>query len=190
MKELNVKGTAFKQVLDTYRDVRGDAFHAEVLAAIPGPCGEALRSGTLLASAWQPVAWYRALHRTGSERGGGLPFVLEIGRRSAERDIGTVHRVIFKLISVETIVKQLPRFLGLYFDGGRGAVESSQVESAERGTFRVSFTDFLGFDEYVWMDFLGGCEAILAATGKKNVRARIVRGGRADDALIEMTYRP
>lgn len=190
MKELSVKGTAFKQVLDTYRDSRGEAFHAEVLATVPGDAGEALRTGTLLASAWQPVAWYRALLRAGSELGGGLPFAQDIGRRSAERDIGTVHRVIFQLVSVETLVRQLPRFLGLYFDGGRGVVESSQIESTERGTFRVTFTDFFGFDEYVWMDFLGGCEAILAATGKKNVRARVVRGGRAGDALIELTYRP
>ncbi|MEQ1841519.1 MAG: hypothetical protein ABL994_14010, partial [Verrucomicrobiales bacterium] len=36
----------------------------------------------------------------------------------------------------------------------------------------VIAADFFGFDEYVWMDVLGGCEAILAATGKKNVRAR------------------
>lgn len=188
--ELNVKGTAFRQVLDTYREVEGEAFHAEVIAKIPGPGGEAIRTGTLLASAWQPMAWYRALLHTGSELRSGLPFALAIGRRSAERDIGTVHRMIFRVISVETMVKQIPRILGLYFDGGRGVMESAIVETNERGTFKVAFSEFWGFDEYVWMDFVGGCEAMLAATGKKNARARIVRGGRADDALIELSYRP
>lgn len=189
--ELHVKGTAFRQVLDTYREVMGDAFADRVRDTMPGPGGDALRSGTLLASSWQPVAWYRALLRTGTEMSGeGLAFAQKIGRRSAERDIGTVHRVIFRMVSVETLVRQIPRLIGLYFDGGHGALESKTGDGVERGVFRVSFDAFAGFDELVWLDFVGGCESMLAATGKKNCRARIVSGGRAADAVIELSFRP
>ena len=185
MPELQVKGAAFKQVLDTYREVRGDEFARQVLANVPGQGGEQLRLGAVLASSMHPVAWYRDLLRAGSDLSGrGAEFAHEIGRRSAERDIGTMHRLIFRALSTETLMKQVPRILGLYFDGGRGVAD---VQGP--GNVRLTCTDFFGFDHLVWRDFAGGCEAMLAATRVSEAQARIIAGGTAERAVIELRYR-
>lgn len=185
VKERSVKGAAFRQLLDTYEEARGRAFREDVLAKTPGPGGEALRTGSVIASGMAPLAWYRAMLGTAAElSGNGLVFSREMGRRSAERDIGTLHRMIFRVLSIDTMAQQIPRLIGLYFDGGKGVVESKTP-----GQLRIRFTELDGFDEHVWMDFLGGIEAMLAAAGAKGPRAKILSGGKADGAVVEVAFR-
>lgn len=185
MKELSIKGAAVRQLLDTYKEARGEAFQRAVIAAVPGPGGEALRTGGIIAAGMVPLAWYRALLATAAaESGGGVVFTREIGRRSAERDIGTIHRMVFRLMSPELMSQQVPRLLGLYFDGGRGVLEAKSA-----GALKLRFTDMHGFDALVWNDFFGGIEAMLAAAGGKAPRVKVLEGGTFSDALVEITYR-
>ncbi len=181
---VRIKGAAFKQVLDTYVEVRGAGFRDDVIARLPGDAGAALRDNLVLASGMYPIGWYVAmLQEAASVAGGGLAFTHEIGRRSAERDIGTIHRLVFRALSKATVVRQIPRLIGLYYDGGRGV-----ATVIETGRIRLSFRDFAGFEEHAWNDFAGGCGAMLAATGVERTKARIVSGGTADHADIEVTH--
>lgn len=107
-----------------------------------------------------------------------------MGHRSATRDLGTINRFVFRVLSVDTIVHHIPRIISLYYDGGRG-----ELLSHEDGRMRAQFRDFVGFDEHAWHDFAGGCEAMVEATGVASVRSRFVRGGVADRAELEITYR-
>lgn len=181
---MRVKGSAFRQVIDTWVELRGRAFADQALASLEGPAGEALRHGAVIASGMYAVGWYGALVREGAETSADpAAFAHEVGRRSTERDIGTLHRLLFRALSVETIVNQVPRLLGLYFEGGRG-----QVVVAAPGRIRLTFEAFHGFDEYLWRDLAGACEAMLAATGVFATKATVIEGGLADRAVVELTY--
>jgi hypothetical protein len=185
VKELSIKGVAVRQLLDTYEEMRGKPFREDVIAATPGPAGEALRVGGIIAAGMVPMEWYRAVLTTAAELSrGGVAFTRDVGRRSAERDIGTIHRMVFRLMSPDLMSRQIPRLLGLYFDGGRGV-----VESREPGRLRIRFTEMHGFDALVWNDFFGGIEAMLAAAGAKSPRVRVLEGGTFSDAVIDVVYR-
>lgn len=181
---LRIKGAAFHQLLHTYEDARGAAFRAAVITSTRGPGGEALRHNELLASSMVPIDWYVSMLRAAAElSGGGLVFTRQMGHLSAAHDIGTIHRVVFRLLSIDTIVHQIPRLIALYYDGGRG-----ELLGHERGRIRLKLRDFVGFDDHAWHDFSGGAEAMIVATGVSSVRSRITSGGTSDHAEIEITY--
>jgi hypothetical protein len=182
---IRIKGAAFFQLLHAYGCAHGAPFRASVIENVRGGGGDALRRNEILASARVPIEWYVAmLHAAAELSGGGLGFTQRMGQRSAAHDIGTIHRVVFRLLSVDTIVRQVPRLISLYYDGGHG-----EVLGHERGRIRLRFRSFVGFDEHAWHDFAGGCQAMLEATGVAAVRSRVTRGGTTDHAELEVTYR-
>ena len=182
---IRIKGSAFLQLLHSYGEAHGAPFRASVIARVRGPGGDALRQNAILASAMFPIDWYVSMLRASADlSGGGLSFTREMGHRSATRDLGTINRFVFRVLSVDTIVHHIPRIISLYYDGGRG-----ELLSHEDGRMRAQFRDFVGFDEHAWHDFAGGCEAMVEATGVASVRSRFVRGGVADRAELEITYR-
>ncbi len=182
---IRIKGAAFHQLVHSYGEVRGAAFRASVIEHVPGAGGEALRRKELLASSMVPIDWYVSMLRTAAElSGGGLAFTRQLGHHSAAHDIGTIHRVVFRLLSIDTIVHQIPRLIALYYDGGRG-----ELVGHDPGRIRLRFRDFAGFDDHTWHDFTGGAEAMIAATGVESVRGRITSGGTLHQAEIEITYR-
>jgi hypothetical protein len=50
------------------------------------------------------------------------------------------------------------------------------------GFVRVEFTECHGFDQNMWLDVSGGCEAVLEAAGAKSVRLHIESGGAGEAA--------
>ena len=182
---IRIKGAAFFQLLYAYEKTCGAAFRASVIEHVRGRGGDAIRRNEILASSTVPVDWYVAmLHAAAELSGAGLVFTQRMGHDSAAHDIGTIHRLVFRLLSVDTIVRQVPRIISLYYDGGRG-----EVIAHERGRIRLRFRDFVGFDGHAWHDLAGGCQAMLEATGASKVRSRLVSGGETDHAELEVTYR-
>lgn len=171
-REIEVKGTVFDAVLFAAESSKGADFVRRVRDAIPGEAGEALRFGGVVASGWYPVAWYRQMYGAIVAIGGSDRLAVELGHVSTARDITTIHRVLFRVLSVELLLKQSGKVLAQYFRGARITVTSSAPRSV-----RLAYSDFHGFDRILWLDLLGSAEEMLLQTGAKAVWSRYVEGG-------------
>jgi len=165
--EAEGKGTNFVGTLRSLEQLRGRAVHDEVVAALEGPFGEALRHGQVLPVGWYPAPWFVQLQRTIQHvTGEGLPLTRELARASCERDFTGLHRVLVRLLSPQTVAGQTHRIMQLYWRGGDVAVVES---TSDRVLLR--FDGWKGFDLVVWEDLAASMEAIIRIVGASSVRA-------------------
>lgn len=185
-REIRVKGQGFHGFLAALEQVCGRESVAATLAALRGDAGEAIRSGTVLPIGWYPIAWYRQLHATAQEATGlGSSLARDIGREATRHDLNTVYRLLLRMISPETLLKQANRILHMYADGG-----SVLILESSRGGARVRYIECYGCDRNVFEDMIGSTETMLDACGARNVRITAGRGGRVEaTGELELTVR-
>ncbi len=162
----------FDAVLFAAEALKGAEFVTRARLAVPDEAGEALRFGGVVASGWYPVGWYRQLFGALVALAGDERFAFEVGRVSTARDISTIHRVLFRMLSAETLLKQSGKVLAQYFRGARVTVDASSPRSV-----RMRYADFYGFDRLLWSDLRGSAEEMLKHTGAKAIWSRYVEGG-------------
>lgn len=180
MEGLRIKGNSFRIVLGAVETLRGREQRDRTVSRLQGEVAEAVRTGSILASGWYDVEWYRALiHAAVVEERQPAQLARALGHESARSDITTLHRAIFRLLSPETSLRQITRLLRLYYRGGSG-----EALVAEPGHARVRYSGFEGFDQLLWQDFVGGTEAVLEATGARGGVIKIVAGGGDGDATM------
>lgn len=184
--EIEVKGNTFFSVLTAIETLRGAAFREAAIARLPTDSGDALRFGGLISAGWYPVRWYRELHAAIIEEADDPNVPREIGRASIRVEMHGVHRLLLRVISVQTMQTQAARFFGSYFRPGNVA-----VERLGEGTSRTSFGPCPGFDRAIWLEQLGCMEELLAQAGHPKGRVRLVSGGGDGDrdAVFESSWR-
>lgn len=179
--EIRAKGLTFLSVVGALEEMRGPLFARAVVQRMPGEAGEALRANTVLAASWYPISWYRELHRAAVEESGDLGFPREVGKVSTRRDVKGVHRLLFRVMSTELLMKQGPRFFKMFFDP-----TDVKILQIGAGMARTRYERCVGFDRNLWLEQLGGCEELLTLAGARHPRVRVVSGGQNGDSFMEL----
>jgi hypothetical protein len=175
--EISAKGSNFIGVLRALEALHGADARELVLAAMPAQIAEPLRFGQVVVVGWYPVTWYAALHAAVDQCfHGGPSLARKLSHNATLADIGSLHRFIASMLSVETVFGQTHRLMGLYWKGGR--IERVELAS---GRARVRFEGWPGFTPLIWEDLMGGMEAVLETCGASNSRVRASGRAPTDD---------
>jgi hypothetical protein len=147
---------------------------------LPDRLAQAVRSQPFYATAWYPLADYRALHAALQRSSGrGPELARELGRLAALDDFNGIYRVLLSILSPEFFFKRSPVIFNRYFETG-----ALDVTRAEQGVVDARFSGCAGFDRNIWEDALGGCISALEACGAKGVQLTVhAGGGDGDDHL-------
>lgn len=183
--EARTKGTNFRAFTGSLARLHGDDAVTQTLAACPAELREALRSGSIIASGWYPIAWYRDLYQAArSALSAGIELPRALGREATTHDFNSLFRLIVKALSVETAIGQAHRLITLYYQGGK-----AETLSIKPGVGRLRFSGWVGFDRNIWEDLASSGEALTALVGGKNVRRYIVAGGKDGDEELDLEVR-
>ncbi|MBX3248569.1 MAG: hypothetical protein KF901_15435 [Myxococcales bacterium] len=185
MAEPRVKGVAFRSVLGAADALAGPEVVAAALHAL-GPDDANMLQLEVVPIGWYPLALYRRLLASlEGASGRGDAFLRELGAASVDRDIKTVYRVFFRVLSPETVLGLSGKFFNQYYDTG-----TLSVAERGRGFARIEYRGCEGFDRRVWSELLAGAEATLRIAGARSVRSRVLQGGGDGDidTTIEGTW--
>ena len=183
--DIEIKGVSFLGFLTGIKRGDGPEALARVLAEVPGPGGEALRHGEVLAGGWYPVVWYKALLTTIEQSfPDGRAHVRALSRAAVVGDFSTLFRLVSLVVSPESALKNAVRVMSKYFKGGTVEVVSAGAQSV-----RYRFAGFYGFDSLCWADTMGGMEGVLVAMRTTDPTVRIVEGGTSDWCVAEATWK-
>lgn len=182
--EIETRGTTFLSVQGALADLKGQVFVDRVIDAMPKDGKEALRYGSVIATGWYPIRWYRELFTAAVELSGDVWFPRAIGRASIRREIRGVHRLIFRVVTVEMLQKQGARFFQSYF---RPTECTLELAAARHGITR--YAGCVGFDRNLWLEQLGCIEELLVQARVELPRVRILNGGGDGDAHCEVETR-
>lgn len=180
-----VKGVAFRSVLASLGELRGAAMVERVLASLPREERSSIEF-RVVNTGWYAIALYRALlGAIARESGEGEPLVRSIGAASLRRDVTGVYRVMFKILSPETVLALSSKLFGFYYDTGSIAITERRAAYA-----RSEYLGCAGFDRNMWVELLGSSEELLTIAGAKRPRGRIARGGQDGDGacVIEVSW--
>ena len=116
---------------------------ARVVATLPEACRAEMSS--LKPQKWYPLQWFDILLRAvADEKGTTLEekfsVVGELAVYAAHDNQTTVIKLLMKFLTVNTFLKQLPKFWSKYFDSG--VIEI--IETTEENTGCIQITDFSG----------------------------------------------
>ena len=185
--EICAKGSNFTGLLKALEALHGADARERVFAELPEHVAEPLRFGQVVVVGWYPVTWYAELHAAVDRcfhEGAGL--ARKMSHYATSADIGSIHRFIASMLSVETVFGQTHRLMGLYWKGGR--IERLEIAP---GRARVRFEGWPGFTPLIWEDLMGGMEAVLETCGAQNGRIRAASGRTvsADTETLEIDVR-
>lgn len=184
-EEIRAKGSAFLGVIRSLESLKGLAFQQAVFGDLQGECGEAVRTKTVLASGWYPIAWYRDILQAADRRAANASFLREVGRASTRDTISTIHRIFMRAISTETLIKQGTRVFSSYYTA------ETRVEVKESRRAHVIWSGCYGFDRCCWQDQLGSVEMLMELAGEKESKVALISGGGDRDATMvaEVSWR-
>jgi hypothetical protein len=181
--EPHVKGNAFRTIEQCFTELCGDGAREAALGLLSEPLRRNFEQRLLLASNWYPIGWYRetfAAYREAQHAGVELP--REIGRRGVRRDLSSVYKQLFlKMVSPQALLGLSQRLFKNYFDTG-----VMQIKQSRDGYVHATWSNCDGWDENLWAELAGSCEALLEMAGAKHVRLRVIKGGRSGDSACEM----
>ena len=176
-----VKGVTLRSAMRALEHLRGKALCEAATKAMPGEVGDALRYGTILASRWYPISFYRDLHSgIVSATNEGDRIIRELEREAARGDMTGVYSIAFKLLSPQTLISLSSRLFSTYYDTG-----SVQALDARKGYVRMRWSGCTGFSRTIWVGIFASCEMMLELAGGKNVRMHVRAGGGQDDDFAE-----
>jgi hypothetical protein len=169
-----VKGVAFRSVIASLEELRGAAAVESMYARLPEAARGTVRY-SIVNTGWYGIELYRALLEAIEAEGADQPnFLRRIGGLSIRRDITGVYRVLFKILSPETILALSGKLFGHYYDTG-----SVEIAEGRSGYARAEYVGCRGFDRRMWLEILGSAEELLTFGGAKNLEIDITRGGAA-----------
>jgi hypothetical protein len=172
-----MKGLSLRNYPAVLASLRGSQAAERMMSLLSEEVRVQLHTGGITATAWYPVSWKRELHRAGS-LATGEPFLAQkMGCEMTRRDLNGIYRAFMRLVSPPTVLQAGARIFSTYLRPGK-----YQVVEVRDGFVRVEFSQCYGFDPNMWLDVLGGCQAVLEAAGAQSVRLRIESGGREGDS--------
>ena len=178
------KGINFRGLLDAIRALYGQEAERAVIGACTGEMGALLSRGGLTAGAWYDVAWYRQLHAAAQSTLRRPELARECARWSIQRDLGGIYRILLFLLTPESVISKCPRIMQQYWRGG-----VMQLPEVRHGMAAVEFKGWVGFDQNIWQDIIGGVEGGLAAAGAQSIRVRVINGGHDNDPDLGLEVR-
>jgi hypothetical protein len=183
----HVKGLAFRTVMQELGLLEGSQVRDRVVDAMPPELGHRFRTNTVSASTWYPIEDYAAMWATIQELTGNrrdLPY--RLGRLCVQHDLNVVHKLIFRALSVPTVIGLATRVFKSYYDTG-----SSTAEQIGERQIRISFEHCVGFTAPMWGEIRGSVELFgEQAAGTKAWSAFKGGGGDRDThAVIEVSWR-
>ena len=138
------------------------------------PLRDGIRYGSIVSTGWYPIAWYKdLLQATRRASGEGKDLIHQIGRQCTRDDMSGIYAVIAKLISPQSLWSLSQRVFSSYYSVGM--VKMSETRP---GYSRAAWSNCQGFDENMWTEVLGSCVQLLEIGGAKDVRIRVLAGGR------------
>jgi hypothetical protein len=184
MKEMELKGAAFFGTLTCVEKLHGAAVRAAVMKALPPALEEKLRTRVMVVGGWYPSAWYRDLMAAVRTQLHTEAELRALGRASAELDMTTLYRALFRVVSPERLARNSDRVLGTFY---RGDFKVTVVE-VTKGLARVDFEGFHGIDKWLWLDAIAGFELVFEMVGAKNPRATIESGGDGPNMRLALRW--
>jgi hypothetical protein len=181
--EPRVKGVTFRSVDACFRELRGEAAWTRAHELMLPEVREAYRAGAILSGSWYPISWYRDILRAYcASVGEGPDLIRMLGYKTAQTDLSRFHNwILTKLVSPQTLFGFSARVFNSYFDTGQLSILESQ-----HGYVRAGCRGCIGWDRNVWNDLIGSSTALLEMAGAKEVRVRVLSGGRDDDTETEL----
>jgi hypothetical protein len=185
--EPRVKGVAFRTIDLCYERLRGVEARDRARDLMPPELADAFRYFTLLAASWYPISWYRETFRAfraSTNEGPELP--REIGRLAARHDMSGVHKqILAKIISPQALLAMSQRVFNTYYDTGR-----LEIVESRSGYVQARFGNCVGWDQNMWMEFLGSCESLLEIAGARRIETNVLSGALDGNAhaLIEARW--
>jgi hypothetical protein len=181
--EPKVKGTAFRSIDLSFLDLRGEAARKRALDLMHPEVAATYRNGLMLAASWYPISWYREVFRAfRAATGEGPELAHKIGARSVQIDMKSMYKMLFaKFVSPQTLLGLSQRLFSTYYDTGQ-----FEVIESHRGHVKVRLSGCVGWDLNMWTEILGSCTALLEIAGAKEVRLRLVSGGKERDTAAEL----
>lgn len=181
----NVRGVAFKNLIDAARSLHGDRVARELLGRLEGKAAEALRAGTL-----HPNTFYSVRELAVGEAllaelvGGGTEVAFTVGHYGLTDHLPRLFQLFLRALSPAFVIRRSPAIIRRYFDRG-------DLEVPGRGPNRVTLIarNLPGFDAFLWADFRGGAAATLEVAGARDVEVVILEGGVDDHAVLEARWR-
>jgi hypothetical protein len=178
-----VKGVAFRTVDTVFAELRGNPDRERARAAMHPEVRHAYENGLILAASWYPIDWYKDVLGTfRSISGDSLEMIRSIGYRSAQHDMASVYKQLFaRLVSPQLLLSFSGKLFNTYYDTGKFEVVESQ-----KGHVKVRCSECLEWDHNMWTEITGSSVAMLEIAGAKQVRLRVIAGGRDGDTTMEM----
>lgn len=172
--EPQVKGVAFRSVYASLGKLRGEKAQGAALEAV----SEELRHGytyrSIVPGGWYRIELYKELLRgIRSATGESKELVYEIGRQCTRDDMSGIYAVIAKLISPQSLWSLSQRVFSSYYSVG-----TVKMSETRPGYSHAAWSNCQGFDENMWTEVLGSCVQLLEIGGAKDVRIRVLSGGR------------
>jgi hypothetical protein len=170
--ESEMKGLSLRNYPIVLASMRGDDVANKMMSLLSPGLRDSLAMGRITATQWCPVSWKRELHEAGARATGEPSLARIMGREMTRRDLGGIYRAFVRLASPRQVLGAGSRIFGTYLRPGKYT-----ATDIREGFARVEFSECYGFDQNMWLDVSGGCEAALEAVGCKSVRFRIESGG-------------
>ncbi len=179
--EPKVKGVAFRSVLASLVEIGGEPVLERTLARLSNEEQDMLRY-KIVQTGWYPISLYRTMWKAIlAETGGGTEIVRKIGALAIRRDINGVYRMIFKVLSPETVFSLSGKLFNTYYDTG-----TLTIPEKHHGFARAVYEGCRGFDRTMWEELVGSGVELFTLAGGKNAKMTIVRGGQDGSGNCEM----
>lgn len=179
-----VKGLAFRSVLQAHSSLRGPAELERTWSTLGPAIAASIR--TPLASAWYPLNHYAALWEAiqqGTNQNADYPRL--VGRRCAEQDLKTVHKLVFAALHTTLILSATSRLFSSYYD--TGTCVSQRIDPR---CLHFVFEGCAGFTLPMWAEVRGSIELYVELSTSNPVCSAFTHGGRTGDAssVIQVTW--
>ena len=102
----------------------------------------------------------------------GYDIARTIGGAAIRRDVSGVYRVLFKVLSIDSLITLSAKLFPYYYD--TGSLTNQRVSS---GHIRSVYEGCVGFDRAMWEELAGSCNSLIQMAGGRSVRVSITRGG-------------
>lgn len=178
-----MKGLAFRSAMRAVATLRGEDAVVEARGHMPAEVADALRLGTIVATGWYPIAWYREMFG-GIVRATSADLPRQVGAEAIRADLASVHKALLRLLSPQTVYSLSNRMFTNYYD--TGTVTTLETRP---GFLHGRASGCAGWDRNMWQELVGATERILEIAGARHVRIRVVRGGGDGDELCEIEAR-
>lgn len=177
-----IKGIAIRSALRALERLRGTPAVEAATLAMPKELGSAIRYGTVMASSWYPIEWYRDFFAAIIATTGDNDRILrDIGREAARIDMTGIYKAAFKLLSPQALFGLSTRLFSNYYDTG-----SVVIVESRKGFAHAKWSNCTGFDRSLWLEIFGSIEMYLELAGATHVRLRVVSGAGATDDHAEL----